>query len=186
MMLEGADHELEALLNDRAIRTVLNRYVRGVDRRDEALLRSCYHPDAIDNHGTFVGGIDEFAVFLREELPKYRTTMHLLAQSTIEYLDDAQTVAAVETYSIAVHRLERGPQGSNWRAGFRYVDRFERRNLDGARDETWKIADRTVVGEWMDIDDVDQQRRFPKEFVMGLPDHADPIYAVRGSTAVGL
>ncbi|MEY3566868.1 MAG: hypothetical protein RLZ19_882, partial [Actinomycetota bacterium] len=37
------------------IRDVVYRYARGVDRRDFDLVRSCYHPDATDDHGPFTG-----------------------------------------------------------------------------------------------------------------------------------
>ena len=43
------------------IRDVVYRYARGVDRRDFALVRGCYHPDATDDHGRFVGNGWEFA-----------------------------------------------------------------------------------------------------------------------------
>jgi len=37
------------------------RLARGTDRRDAALIRSCYHADAVDDHGAFRGGPAEFA-----------------------------------------------------------------------------------------------------------------------------
>src|SRR5262245_17777267 len=46
---------VRVLLDKQAIQEVLARYCRGVDRADLELLRSVYHPDAIDNHGTFNG-----------------------------------------------------------------------------------------------------------------------------------
>ena len=36
------------------------RYCSGVDRFDREMLLSVYHPDAIDDHGAFVGGAAEF------------------------------------------------------------------------------------------------------------------------------
>jgi len=41
---------LEELVARNAITEVLYRYCRGVDRRDWELLRSCYHPEAQDDH----------------------------------------------------------------------------------------------------------------------------------------
>ncbi|MET0378059.1 MAG: nuclear transport factor 2 family protein [Spongiibacteraceae bacterium] len=35
------------------IRQALVRYCRGVDRSDEAMIRSAFHEDAIDEHGAF-------------------------------------------------------------------------------------------------------------------------------------
>ena len=43
-----------------AIREVANRYAYGVDRLDADCMRSAYWPEAIDNHGVFVGNAWEF------------------------------------------------------------------------------------------------------------------------------
>ena len=49
------------------LRELVDRYARAIDRRDMALLRACYHPDAIDNHGTlFSGGIDAYVAWQPE------------------------------------------------------------------------------------------------------------------------
>ena len=54
-------------MNDReAIQNLIDRhdclvrYCRGVDRLDRELVLSAYHPDAIDDHGAFVGTREEF------------------------------------------------------------------------------------------------------------------------------
>ena len=46
------------LMDREAIRDCLYLYCRGIDRADEATLRSAYWPDAIDNHGSYNGPID--------------------------------------------------------------------------------------------------------------------------------
>ncbi|MBT5754390.1 MAG: SnoaL-like domain-containing protein [Acidimicrobiaceae bacterium] len=51
-MMDGdTEARLRALIDKDEIRDVLMRYGRGVDRLDEELLRSCYHPDSHDDHG---------------------------------------------------------------------------------------------------------------------------------------
>ena len=51
---------LQRLLDKQEIYEVLCRYCRGIDRLDEPLVRSCYHPDAVDNHGLYNGSVDHF------------------------------------------------------------------------------------------------------------------------------
>ncbi len=53
--------EMVRELHDKeAIRTVIATYSRGIDRRDRELLLSCYHPDAVDDHGLFVAQPEKF------------------------------------------------------------------------------------------------------------------------------
>ncbi len=48
-------------LADRAdIYDCMQRYARGIDRADRALLRSAYHDGAVDDHVGFVGAVDDF------------------------------------------------------------------------------------------------------------------------------
>ena len=49
----------EQLDRDEILR-VLMRYARGLDRLDNALARSCYWDDAIEDHGNYVGRPDDF------------------------------------------------------------------------------------------------------------------------------
>ena len=55
-----------------AVRRVLDRdeleglartYMRGLDRRDAALLRSVFHDDATTHYGGFTGNPDEFVSY---------------------------------------------------------------------------------------------------------------------------
>ena len=52
--------EIQHLIDRQAILDCLTRYGRGVDRFDRELVLSAYHPDAIDDHGAFVGTREEF------------------------------------------------------------------------------------------------------------------------------
>ena len=47
--------DLETLIAKQEITDVVYRYARGIDRLDFELVRSCYHPDAYDDHGAFKG-----------------------------------------------------------------------------------------------------------------------------------
>jgi hypothetical protein len=132
---------LQTLLDREAIRECIFRYCRGVDRADEAALRSSYWPDATDRHGPWQGSA---SAFIDAALPKARASsrmIHHVGNLSIE-LRGAQ--AAVETYFLAWQR-DRGADGSEnetFLAG-RYVDRFEKRG------DEWRVAARVVVYDWM-------------------------------------
>lgn len=58
------DNELRDQVKRLADRTeiddCLQRYARGIDRQDRALLRSAYHDGAVDDHVGFVSDVDDF------------------------------------------------------------------------------------------------------------------------------
>ena len=161
--------DIETIVDEHAIKTVIYQYCRGIDRKDFDLVRSCYHPDAIDDHGAqFTGGVDAFIEYVQREGTRFRQTMHLIANLLIEIDGD---VAWSEAYAIAFHRVKptskKGERDFN--VGFRYVDRFER------RDGKWAIAKRTCVFSWMRADDSDPLE-FWGESCFGGVKPADPVY----------
>jgi hypothetical protein len=134
MNLDEISAELE-------IRRVLARYCRGVDRGDLALLRSVYHPDARDDHGTFKGNGWDFAEHLVKLMDSITIpSQHHLTNVLIERSGDH---AEVESYVLAYHPVPDANGGEvHALFGGRYLDHFER------RDGEWKIADRKVVMDW--------------------------------------
>ncbi len=128
---------------DRAeIQAALVRYCRGVDRRDPEMIRSTYHPDAWDDHGTYQGDLKGFLDFVEREVwSRFRITMHKLGQASIEIEGDA---AECETYAVCHHvAVEAGQDVQDSVMGIRYLDRFER------RDGVWRIARRQLRWEWI-------------------------------------
>lgn len=150
---------LEALADRAEIEDVVRRYARGIDRRDFDLVRACYHPDATDEHGGFSGTVDEYLAWVERLTAKYSMTMHLISGVVVDLADD---VAAAESTGVAIHRSEDPAPQLNLAIGFRYLDRFERR--DGA----WRIADRRVVLDWT------------RENVEGVPWAAQASFAAAG------
>ena len=134
--------ELEAMvreLHDREkIRQVVTNYCRGVDRMDRALLLSCYHPDAIDDHGFFVGGPEAFWDWVnRYHNNAQATHQHIITNHTCEIDGDT---AHAETYWMMA-----GMDAKDFTlsiGGGRYIDRLEKR---GGK---WRIAARKCVSEW--------------------------------------
>jgi ketosteroid isomerase-like protein len=137
---------LSTLLDRAAIEDVLVRFCRGVDRLDEDLVRSCFHDDAVDDHGMFRGPASEFAPYVVASARSMLATQHCISNVTVTFDGD---VASSESYVHVVLRI-RGEDGPADHTIFaRYVDRFERR----AGGE-WLIAERVVVYDLTRIDPV--------------------------------
>lgn len=120
-----------------AIRQILYRYARGLDRLDRDLIRACYHDDAIDSRPPlFDGHVDAFIDWVLQLLSAMDSSIHSIGNILIECADD---VAAVESYFVATLRA-RTPHGwtETIRNG-RYIDDFRR------RDGRWAIARRLAI-----------------------------------------
>lgn len=130
---------LQRLLDRQDILDCVSRYARGLDRHDDAMVASAYHPDALDNHGDFTGSADAFIPWANElHAADWDAHQHHLTNHVCEIDGD---VAHAETYCIGAFR--RKDHSMVDMAGGRYIDRLER------RDGQWRIAARTVVMEWV-------------------------------------
>lgn len=140
-----SDAVLRSLADKQAVHDVLMRYTRGIDRRDWALVRSCYHDDAYDDHGSYRGGPDGLVEHVSRNVPGFESTMHFIGNQLIDVAGD---LAHAESYCIAFHR--RPPSGDDpghdMVIGLRYVDRLERRNGE------WRIAHRVCAMDWSRVD----------------------------------
>lgn len=157
--------ELKKLLAKQAITEVVYRYARAIDRLDEALLRSVFHPGS--QHCHFYEGPSsapdqpateeepgDFVRFAFGLLKTYKRTHHQMGNTTIDFVDDSQ--ANVETYFTAFHLVRplsdplAGAQAfdneMDYFVGGRYIDRFE------LRDGEWRIIQRTGMTDWVRIE----------------------------------
>ena len=131
---------LQNLADRQDILDCLTRFSRGMDRFDRELFLSAFHPDATVAAGVFVGIPATLYVWAESLHDQGQSaTHHNLLNHTCDIQGDT---AHTETYYLFVGR---NANDSNWIAGGRYVDRFEKR--DGA----WKIALRTNSIEWSGI-----------------------------------
>jgi hypothetical protein len=164
--------ELDELLSEREIRAVCLRYCRGIDRRQFELVRECYHPDATDEHGDFVGSVDEFIEHCRAELVRFESTMHFVGNVLVEVHPGGESARA-ETYAMAMHRVppRHGKPPRDHVVGLRYVDDFSRRNGG------WRIANRICVFEWTRTDPVIAGWTFTEAFRRGRTDGSDVVFA---------
>ena len=166
------------LLDEREIQRVMLRYVRGVDRCDGELIRSAFHDDAINHHGSFTGGPDAYLEYvLKLAMPQFERTMHYVTNMLIHIAGDR---AYVETYVFAVHLRNQPdvPPTAEFFGG-RYFDRFER------RDHAWRIAERWVIHEWDTAATVSANPAWKGRFVEGLRGHADVSFTHRQTPADG-
>jgi len=149
------------LLDKQAITEVIITYARAIDRLDEDLLRSVFHPDSQHAHG-FVGPSSDpslpsspgapgdFVAYAFEVLGTLSRTHHQLGNTLIELDGDN---AYAETYFSAYHRMRAkgDPLASDgaydtemdWLVGGRYIDRLQK------REGVWKISHRTGLTDWM-------------------------------------
>jgi len=74
-----ADSEkIELLIARQEISDVIYRYARGIDRLDFDLVRTCYHPDAYDDHSSFSGNVEDFITSAKGFLARWTTTQHFM------------------------------------------------------------------------------------------------------------
>lgn len=148
-------------LHDRlAIQDVLARYSRGIDRLDRELLLSVYHPDAIDDHGVFIGNPEDFVDWaFAMHRATHMSHQHCVLNHTCELNGD---VAHTETYYVFVGMNRQGePVGVS---GGRYVDRIEKRN------GKWAIAARVCIRDWAPLKEIPESLDQSKMSVVKLKD----------------
>lgn len=132
--------KLEAMMSKFEIQEVMMRYARGVDRADEDLLKSCYHTDAIEEHGsTYQGPAHEYIEGAVGRIRKMGTMAHYICNIHIELQGES---AWVEAYVLTFARFAKDGEDFDTLTGARVCDRFERRNGE------WKIAHRKMTFDW--------------------------------------
>ncbi|MGW4340668.1 nuclear transport factor 2 family protein [Rhodococcus koreensis] len=134
------DPALQHLIDEAAIKRVHIRYCRAIDRMDWDLLRTCYHPDGVDDHGSFKGGVEEFIAWLAGLLPDFASTTHFTGNQLVEISGNQ---AWMESYTRAYHRIRTTPDApaNDFIMNMRYIDQLER------RDGEWRISQRVLACE---------------------------------------
>lgn len=186
------DPTLQRLVDKEAIRDIMLRYCRSVDRRDWEAMRASFFEDCRDDHADFRGTRDEFVAWLRvrHDMPGFFQSTHMISNCLIEFA--SPELAVVETYFTAKleltadaggHRemlsrgnkdpLEADPSNLRVEVLGRYVDRFEKRAGE------WRIARRLTVFDANYAHAVPPGERRNPEWVLGTRGQDDPVYAVR-------
>jgi hypothetical protein len=146
------------------------RFCRAVDRADIALWRSCYHPDATDDHGIFKGNGWAFGEMLLPLMRERYAGSHHFVGNERFFVDGDRAEGELSLFSVKSPKSNpRQPE----LISARYLDRYER------RDGEWRISHRLAV-----MDPWDAQR-FGKaapnswgenKFTVGASDRSDPSY----------
>jgi ketosteroid isomerase-like protein len=166
--------KLTELMDREAIRDCLYRYCRGIDRADEAALRSAYWPDAIDRHGAYSGAAEGFIQFAVEVFKTNPRNIHQISNILIEFRSAGD--ARVESYFNALQRgAGKGGVVRQVLLAGRYCDAFEKRG------EEWRVAHRTVVYDWIEEQtppEGSEEARFEARKPAGAPFPDDAVYAL--------
>ena len=165
------EQKLQELLDKQAITEVLYQYARAWDRRDEALLYSCFHTDATHTHGRHDGAAIDFIRMGLVATAQVASISHLLSNPLIVVKGDR---ALAECSYLAHHRRPDGQGGEeDYFAKGRYLDKFARRqgrwrilHRQGLRD-----FERIVTPAAMSVTTLPDDRRGQFK-----PD--DPLYAL--------
>lgn len=118
----------------------LARIARGEDRRDAALLTSCFWPGAMIDFGIFRAPFEEYLGFVVPGDPSILLTCHTLGQSLIE-IDGVN--AQCETHLSSYHRVASTDGDIDMTIGGRYLDTLE------CRQGEWRVIKRTLIYDWI-------------------------------------
>ncbi len=137
--------ELRATVDKRKITDLVYAYCKAADRCDTALMKTLYHEDAIDDHGSFSCGP---AMNFIARLPEIEAPMEILHHNitTINIRLDGD-YAEGEIYLIAMHSGHQDGRRFDLLVGGRYLDRYERRR------GVWKFSYRAIVADWAHFSD---------------------------------
>src|SRR5258706_5802187 len=140
-MIADSTAGLRRLRDRHEIGDVIRRCGRASDRADLEMMRSCYHPDAFENHGYFRGNAWQF-VEQAMRLAAVRHPdggSHFLGMPSIELDGD---FATSETYVRAIMRTRDEAGHHSLLFARRYLDTVTRRH-DG-----WRIQARVGVYDY--------------------------------------
>jgi hypothetical protein len=165
------DPALQALLDKQAITELVHVYCNAADRHDHEKMRSLYHPDARDDHGSFFTGL---AMDFIDRLPEIQAPMEILHHNitTLNIALDGN-YAEGEVYVLAYHKVRTDSEPVDLLIGGRYFDKYEK------RDGQWKFSHRAVVADWATVNNpsrVTLEHPMIDGSHIGRPGESDPSY----------
>ena len=165
------DSKIQGILDKESIRELVCTYCRAADRHDNELMRSLYHEDAYDDHGSFFKGK---AMEFLDLLPEIQKSMGILHHNvTTHNIKLNGKIAEGETYIIAFHQVLTEEGNYDVLIGGRYFDEYEKRN------DVWKFSSRAVDADWVYVNDPSQvnlTHPMIEGADIGSPNKEDPSY----------
>ncbi|WP_371395281.1 nuclear transport factor 2 family protein [Fretibacter rubidus] len=139
------DEKIDVMLDKHEITELLYAYCNAADRHDHVKMRSLYHEDAWDDHGSFFKGpAMEFIDMLPEIQAPMEILHHNITSKNISLgVNGDPNKAEGEIYMIAFHKfkIEDG-SSADLLVGGRYFDNYEK------RDGVWKFSFRAAGADW--------------------------------------
>ena len=134
------DSVIQELVDKAAIRELMMKYARGIDRRDLDLIAYGFTPDAHTNYDDGEQqGLEEIISCLRTATSRFDRSTHFMGDQEIQISGDT---ADVETYAIdyLLYTIEAKQYQSI--GGPRYQDKMVR------RDGRWLVQHRSLLTDW--------------------------------------
>jgi ketosteroid isomerase-like protein len=136
----GPIGDLDVSLADvEAVRRLASTYALGIDRRDEALVRSLFTDDALVAGSLGGAPASEYIPQLIAGASRFASTQHNI---TNQYVARAGDDLVVHSYAVALHFGHDGTDQSDLAMGVEYRDRATR--VDGG----WLMSHRHTVVVW--------------------------------------
>ncbi len=131
---------LEDLIAKQAIKELVLKYCRAIDRKDYVSLATLYHDEATDDHGgMFNGTAKEFLAWLPNMLETMKVTSHMVTNHLITVDGD---YAEGEVCTIAYHLTH---DDQEIIIGGRYLDKYF------CTYGLWQFTHRQIVLDWNQI-----------------------------------
>jgi hypothetical protein len=161
------DALLQQLVDRQLIWDCLLRYVRGVDRMDQELIRSAFWEDAVNSHGPVCGSVEEFIARWHPAQATREVSFHMVSNQSIEF-ENGGLGAHGEAYFMAGIKQTDSEQIEV--VGGRYLDHYEKRSGE------WRIKTRVVLLDWQGMMDASGMPARLAKRHRGARDLGDPSY----------
>jgi len=130
---------IETLIAKQDITELIYKYMRGLDRWDQALLDSLFTEDAWCEYGFINTSAKEFISFAIDALKEHQANQHMVGNILIDIKGNE---AFGEVYFNAYHKIKTENGFEDMIIAGRYLDRYEKNN------GIWKFAYRSELVDW--------------------------------------